>query len=284
MATLPSSTTAAAPDLDAALKLALARLMAPLARLAVAQGLPFPATEELLKQAFVQAARDAQPESVGERDISRISTATGLSRREVTRLTQQASRAAVVRPSPALQLFTRWANDPALKNARGRPMALVRQGPAPSFEALAQAVTRDVHPRSLLDELVRLGLAEVDASGEQVRLLRSMFVPRGDAQRMLGFLGQNVADHLAAAADNVVHADERHFEQAMFCGELSAASLADVRALIETHWRALMADMVPRLNALIDADAAQPAGAQQRLRIGLYTYNEAAPRAPDPEE
>ena len=53
MATAPPSSPAAAPDIDAALKLALARLMAPLARLAVAQGLPFPATEEMLKQAFV---------------------------------------------------------------------------------------------------------------------------------------------------------------------------------------------------------------------------------------
>lgn len=279
---MDSSTTALAADPQASLKLALERVLQPLARLAVAQGLPYPVAEEMLKQAFVGAAREAQPpELAGKRDVSRIATTTGLNRREVTRLTQNTPRAAAHRPSPAIQLFTKWVSDHRLhlKARPGKPAALNRQGPAPSFEALAQSITRDVHPRSLLEELLRLELVELDKKTDQVRLLRAMFVPLGNRQHMLDFLGHNVADHLAAATDNVLSKREPHFEQALFCDELSASSLSKVRELIDAHWRSFMAFMVPQLTALIEADAAQPAQATQRLRIGLYTYHEALPEA-----
>ena len=62
-------------------------LLMPLARLAVARGLPFAAVEGLLKQAFVQVAGEAHPGVLAHRKVSRISTVTGINRREVTRLT-----------------------------------------------------------------------------------------------------------------------------------------------------------------------------------------------------
>jgi hypothetical protein len=48
------------PEADAALKHALEALLGPLAQLAVAHGLPFPAAEELFKRAYVDAARAMQ--------------------------------------------------------------------------------------------------------------------------------------------------------------------------------------------------------------------------------
>ena len=268
---------------------ALEDLMAPLARLSVAHGLPFSTVEELFKRAYVDAARSMQSgQPAGQRDISRVSTTTGLTRREVTRLSQQRTSVAASRPSPATQIFTRWRADPSLQNKRGKPLALPRQGPAPSFEALAQSVTRDVHPRSLLEELCRLGLAEVDADGETVRLLRDAFVPKEDAARLFGFLGANVGDHLSAAVANVLVDDKSHFEQALFADGLSAESVQAARSMIAAQWQALMKALVPALNALIESDrqaaAATGLGTDQRIRIGLYSYLEAVPAPPSESE
>jgi hypothetical protein len=278
------------PEAAEALQRALESLLAPIAQLAVAHGLPFPAAEELFKRAYVDAARSAQASAPGQRDVSRVSIATGLNRREVTRLTEARPNAATQRRSPATLVFTRWRGDRSLHNKRGQPLPLPRQGPAPSFEALAQSVTRDVHPRSLLEELCRLGLAELSADGETVRLVRNAFVPRGDTARMFGFLGSNAGDHLAASVANVLADTSPHFEQALFADELSAESLEAVRGLVTAQWQALMQALVPAVNALIDADrlAAEKSGraADQRLRIGLYSYHEAmhAPPAPESEE
>src|ERR1700754_2359916 len=77
---------AAAPFDHGALLDALRTLLEPLAALAVARGVPYAEVDEMGKRAFVEAARAAQPGDAGSRVISRISTATGLNRREVTRL------------------------------------------------------------------------------------------------------------------------------------------------------------------------------------------------------
>lgn len=269
---------------EAALRHALRQVAAPLARLAVAHGLPFAVLEEMLKHAYVDAARAVQPGHVGPRDISRVSAATGLNRREVTRLTQAVTALAAERVPPITELFTRWASNRRYRTKRGHPRVLARQGPAPSFETLAHSVTRDVHPRTLLEELCRLGLAERDERRDRVRLLHEAFVPRGDPARMFGFLGANLADHFAAAATNVLGKGTEHFEQAIFADELSNESLVQVRALIATRWQQMLDQLVPRLEAMIAADSKAGRCADQRLRIGLYTYHEAMAAKPSTQE
>lgn len=257
-----------------ALSDALSAVLRPLARLAVAQGLPYAAAVELLKRAYIDAARDAQPDPSALRRVSRIATATGITRREVKRLTENQRHASRWPRSLASQIFAHWSTSPDYRDRTGAPRVLPRLGPGVSFESLAQSVTRDVHPRSLLDELVRLGLARHDAELDTVSLQRELFVPRGNAARLLGFLGDNVGDHASAAVQNVVAGGRGHFEQAIFADELSAQSLKQVRAEIRAQWQALTEALVPTLERMIEDDRVLDRVRDQRLRIGLYTYNE----------
>ena len=242
----PSADASDSPEQDALLR-ALAEGLAPIAELAVGRGLPFAAAQELLKRAFVQAALAARGEAGGERAVSRISTATGIHRREVTRLLLPHAHDTPPARSVAAELFAHWTTAPDYRDARGQPLALARQGPAPSFESLAKSVTRDVHPRSLLDELLRLGLATHETTADRVALRQEAFVPRGDVARMLGFFGDNVADHARAAAANVLSDGRRHFEQAVFADELSAQSIAQAQLAISAQWKALAQAMCPCL-------------------------------------
>lgn len=276
---------AASAEADALLQ-AIDRVVRPLARLAVAKGMPFAVLETQMKLAFVQAARDAHPQLPTHRAVSRIATATGLNRREVTRLTQISTAPPMRRPVAA-ELFAHWANDAAYQDSQGRPRVLPRQGAVLSFESLAQSVTRDVHPRSLLDELLRLGLAVHDTEHDTVALVRDAFVPRGDTERMLAFLSDNVGDHLGAAVANVLGSGREHFEQAVFADELSATSIEQLRGLINTLWRDVTAALVPAIEALIEQDRAAGRMQDQRLRLGLYTYTDkmdgaASPMSVDP--
>lgn len=278
----PGRSRAASPDQTDLLN-ALATLIEPMATLAVAQGAPLAAVQDLVKLAFVDAARRAHPALPAHGAVSRISTVTGLHRREVARLMQLDRAAVPTRRSPASQVFTRWQSDPALKNHQGVPLALPRQGAAPSFEALVQSVTRDVHPRSLLDELCRLGLARLDA--DTVHLVTDVvFVPEGDAARMLGYLGSNVGDHLRAAVANVVSTKPPHFEQAVSADGLSPESLVEFERLVRSQWKALLAATAPALQQMIDADRAAGRTDDGRVRLGLYSYSERPPAAAAPPE
>jgi hypothetical protein len=274
-----ATTDVDAPELslaDAALSRTLSRLLAPLARLCLANGVNFAAAEELLKQAFVQEAAALQPGAPAHGLVSRVSTATGIHRREVTRLTRSEAAVRSTKPPIATELFARWTTDPALRDGNGVPCVLKRQGVAPSFESLAQSITRDVHPRSMLDELVRLGLAVFDEESDSVALIYDDFVPRADSTEMLGLLSDNVGDHLDAAVANVLPNGQRHLEQAVFADELSAESIEALQPLIFAQWQALRDAMVPTISALIEKDRVAGRAQDRRVRLGLYSFTESA--------
>ena len=250
-------------------------VLAPLAQLCVGKHITIQVIEEQLRAAFVKAALQAHSDLPGQRLISRVSTATGLTRREVSRLQRQsAAPPQPLRRSPVAELFTRWASNPAL------PHSLPRQGAAPSFDALAQSVTRDVHPRTLLQELCRLKLARHDEPADTVLLLRDAFVPRGDWARMVAFLGSNVGDHLRAATANVLGDGGQHLEQAIFADELSGQSLAAAQKLMTHQWRTLLGQVAPQLETLIESDRTAGRAQNQSLRVGLFTWSQPMPEAP----
>jgi hypothetical protein len=273
---------------DAALHAALTRLIEPLARLAVARGVPFPVLDGLLRAAVVAQAHGAHPGLPEHRRTSRVSAATGLNRREVDRLlqAQKAPRGADAAPprSPAAMVFAHWRSDAAYRTKAGLPRVLPRTGAAPSFESLAQAVTRDVHPRALLEELLRLKLATLDEARDRVALVQGDFVPRGDAPRMLQWLGANVGDHLAGAVDNVLAAEPRHADQAVAASGLSAESVRQLKPLLQAHWQRLSDELVPLIESLIEQDAAraQPDRPNRhRVRFGLYGFDDTPAPAPE---
>ena len=262
---------------DEALAGVLNRLLVPLARLCLANGITFAAVEDVLKRAFVQETIALQPDAPMHGTVSHVSTATGINRREVTRLIKLEAPERQTKPPIAAEIFARWTTDAAWRDRYGAPLVLNRQGAAPSFEALAQSITRDIHPRSMLDELIRLDLVRHDEDLDQVSLTRSDFVPKGDSRQMVGFLGDNVGDHLEAAVDNVLDGGSRHLEQAVFADELSVESIKALRPLMMAQWQALREVMVPAITAFIEADRLAGRVQDQRVRIGLYSYAETTP-------
>ena len=269
-----------------ALLTTLRQVLEPLAELAVQRGLPYAPVEELARRAFVGAADAAHPDLLPHRKVSRISTATGINRREVARLLAVIRDAQAAQRLPgrsvASELFAHWMSDGRYRNRHGEPRVLRRQGRAPSFESLARSITRDVHPRSLLDELLRLKLAVHHPEQDTVQLVRDAFVPSEDRVRMLQFLGANVGDHLAGAVTNVLTDGRRHYEQAVFADGLTEASVQEVWGQIGELWKTLLATLVPVLEQMVERDS-RAEGATRRLRVGLYTFDaHAAAAAPSP--
>jgi hypothetical protein len=268
------------PDQTALLN-AFGQLLRPLARLALARGLPYSALDALLRNALVREARALHADTPAHGLTSRVSAATGLSRREVGRLLQDDAQNAPAARWLAGEVFAHWMGDPDFLQ-QGRPLRLPRQGAAPSFETLAQGVTRDVHPRTLLDELCRLGMACWHQEDDSVSLAHDALVPRADFMRMLALLADNVGDHLHAAVDNVLTDGGQHFEQAIYADELSPDSVQALRPLIAAQWGQLLQRLVPELEQRIADDRAQARAQDQRVRIGYYSFAEPMARDAPP--
>jgi len=111
-----------------------------------------------------------------------------------------------------------------------------------------------------------------DTEQDTVALVRDGFVPSGDRVRMLQFLGANVGDHAAGAVANVLTDGRRHFEQGVFAGRLSEASVQEVWAEIGSLWKGLLEKLVPLLEQKVESDSGTES-ATRRVRIGLYTFD-----------
>jgi hypothetical protein len=238
-------------------------LFAPIARLLVARGLPFPDLVERMKLHYVQAAL-AQ---AGERATdSRVSVMTGLQRRDVVRLRGQDVKDR--RPNHLSRLVALWQTGAEWSDG-DQALALPRSGPAPSFEALAQTVRRDVHPRTMLDTLVAAGTVSLSEDGQEVRLVQTSYQPLAGSDDQLAYLARNLGDHAQAAAENVQGAQPAHFERAV---HYSGLNKAQIHILSEQFAEGEMAlfQKLSQTAARMKAENATPG--PMRFRAGGYFY------------
>ncbi len=147
------------PAINASLLNVLRRILRPLARLLLAEGIPLQTAIEMLKQALVDSAEADFTLSNKAQTDSRISLMTGVHRKDVKRLREREALRKEAPPgiSMGARLVSLWLTQPPFVDENETPVALPRlrsQGGEVSFEALAQRISKDIRPRAVLDELM----------------------------------------------------------------------------------------------------------------------------------
>ena len=271
---------------------ALKRLLRPLIKALIAKGVTAPALYAMLKEIYVEVARE-QFRLDGEPPTdSRVSVLTGVHRKDVRALRDRVDRG----ESPLERRVTvmatvvgRWLADPQTTTSDGRPKALPRQGAGKaggktgskrgagvSFDALVESVSTDVRPRTVLDELLRKGIVALDDKEETVSLRGDALLTREGGDERVHFFAHNIGDHIAAAAENILTEEgpAPFLERAVFYNNLRGESVDAV----ETRARELAGDALTELNRLgfarQRADARDKAAADQRFRFGVFFYRE----------
>jgi hypothetical protein len=247
-------------------------LLVPLARWLVHNGITYSSFAPALKSVFVEAARRELAGSGGKLTDSALSVLSGVHRRDIREMAGAGHvQAQPKAPSVASQVFTRWLADAQLRDAADQPMPLPKSGEPISFDALARQVSSDVHPRTLLAEMQRLGLVRVD--GETVRLEAQAFVPQQGFDDMVELFAANAADHLAAATHNLRGSAEKFLEQSVFASGLSPRSTQQLGSLARKLWRSAFQQMVREATPRYQQDSRDREGSM-RMRFGVYFYAE----------
>ena len=251
--------------------LAVAR---PLVRLLIAKGITLPYLTNLLKAVYVQVAETQFKVEEGAPSVSRLSVLTGLQRRDIKRIREAPPPDRS--PPQALSLGSRlmaiWAGDPRFRDSNGKPKPLPRISAdpnTPSFDGLMREVSKDVRPKAILDELLRLGLATLD--GDMVTLGAAGFVPRGGFDEKSYFLGRNVADHMAASVRNLMEEGAPLLERAVYYDKLTEESLKHLAGRARELGTEALLTFNREALARADEDANKP-GADYRMALGLYYY------------
>jgi len=171
------------------------RVLRPLVRLLLRHGVPFGTFADLAKRVYVEVALEEFGIPGRKRTNSRVSVLTGLSRKEVLRVTRQErpdDAETADRYNRAARVIGGWVRDERFHDGSGNPAPLPVEGEGADFSGLVKEYSGDVPHRAILDELLRVGAAERTEDGN-VRLLARAYIPVAGDEEKLEILGTDTA-------------------------------------------------------------------------------------------
>lgn len=266
---------------------ALRNVLSPLVRLMLTKGVTYSFLSDLLKKIFVEVAdREFRLKGKPPTD-SRISLLSGVHRKDVRRLRQLTDADSEPMPravSLGAQLVAIWVGLPQYLDEEGRPCPLPRfakKSGEISFEGLVESVSKDIRPRAVLDEWLRLGVAHIDEE-EMVALNTDAFIPRYGFNEKAFYFGHNLRDHAAAATHNLLEEGAPLLERSVHYDALSQTSAEALHALAEKDGMKALKAINREAAKLAASDATDPT-AKNRITFGVYFYTEPA-RGQHPQE
>ena len=177
------------PVLQRALVSLMVRVLRPIARIALRHCMSCLEFEDVARWVFVDVALNDPMLSLGRRGKqfkSRAAILTGLSRKEVMRLSRQSvpgQEGDIVSRNRAARVVAGWMLPPYV-DGRGAPRVLPIKGNGDSFLHLVRSCGGDVPYRAILDELLESGVVE-RVNGKGLRLKsRGKLFPRGSHESL----------------------------------------------------------------------------------------------------
>jgi hypothetical protein len=259
---------------EQALSAAVLRILRALIRVLLRYGMPFDGFTELAKRVYIDVAvKDFQIPG-RKQSISRISTLTGIYRREVSRimdLPEIDDSEVTARHNRAARVIGGWLHDPDYSDGKGQACDLDLTGDVPSFTHLVRKYSGDIPSRAILDELIRVGAIEQDKEGK-IHLLSRAYVPKHGEADMLAILGVDTADFLSTIDHNLQHADtDNRLQLKVAYDNLPEEAIDEFKKLARKRGRDLLEEFNTWL-AERDRDSNPDSKGTGKVRAGLGVY------------
>lgn len=260
------------------LSAAVLRLLRPLVRLLLRNGMPYGAFADLAKRVFVDVAMREHALPGRKPSISRAAVITGLTRKDIQRVLQlelAEDAEAMAQYNRAARVLSGWVRDQHYVDAEGNPLPLSLEGDIPSFAALVRQFSGDIPARAVLDELVRVGAVVREADGA-IRLVARAYVPQTGEREKLPILGTDVGELITTIDHNLTCVPgEAYLQRKVAYDNLPVEVLAFLRELTGEQGQALL-EFFDQWMAARDRDTSPsaPGTGRARASIGMYYFEE----------
>jgi hypothetical protein len=254
------------------------RIMHPLVRILIRNGISYAEFAEVLKNVFVEVAERDFGIPNRRTSQSRIAILSGLTRKEV------AKQKAILDSgdfdlSGNLNRVTRvlvgWHTDPQYTGPYGLPIELPFDSEAGmSFCDLVRRYSGDMAPRAMLDELLRVGAAEQLSSGS-FRVLQRAYIPDSLHPDQLQRLGEVVSNFVNTVDFNMSRVDRTagRFERVVYADNgLDSRLLPAFERLLQVKGQQLLVELDNWLSSQ-EPTSSSHAKRIRRVKTGVGIYH-----------
>jgi Family of unknown function (DUF6502) len=220
-------------DAHALLAAAVTRLLRPLVKLLLRNGVAYGTFAELARKVYVDVAFDDYNGSRKRPSVSSVAALTGLTRKETKRLREIDSPKTVVedqRYNRSVRVISGWINDPQYQEQDGMPADLPIEGGANSFSSLVKKYSGDIPSSAMLSVLEAANCVNVVNGSAQ--LLQHAYIPEGEPDEKINILGNDVAELIATIDHNLISSPENlRFQRKVSNVRIDPAAVAKFQQL-----------------------------------------------------
>jgi hypothetical protein len=252
------------------------RLLRPLVRILLRNGIAFGTFSDLGKKVYTDVAFEEFTLQGKKQSVSRVSILTGLTRKEVKRLHDLPDHSSLTeekRYNRATRVISGWLNDPLYCPDKKEPLPLPIDGGSPSFTQLVKSYSGDVPVQAILSELT--SAKSVEQRDGRVYLVKHAYIPADDPVEKMHILGTDVEELISTINHNLTHnGDELRYQRKVSNDNLSSETCQAFKDL-SAHEAQLLLE---RLDSWLTEHEQDPDSAQEqpsrRVRMGIYYYEE----------
>ncbi|RDH82879.1 MAG: hypothetical protein DIZ80_11455 [endosymbiont of Galathealinum brachiosum] len=259
---------------QAALVKAVMMLCRPLVRLMIEKGMTFPQFRDLIKELYVDVADKQFSLDDKKPSDSRIFVLTGVHRKDIKRIrqnTQQEKSTITSSASLSGEIIARWSGLPEYLDEKGKPRILSKNtnNNQPGFEQLVSGVSKDVRPKVILEEWLRLKIVRL--KDDDIVLNKSAFITNKEFKEMTYYLGHHIHDHMASCVNNILDEQTPMLERSVYYASLSKNSVKKLRSIADKKGNELLQNLNKQALKFHETDKHKD-DANYRMRLGIYWY------------
>jgi hypothetical protein len=254
----------------------LYRLVRPLVSIMIRNGFPYSAFADVCKRAYVDVAKEQYPLPKRKQSAARISLLTGLPRKEVATLLDRPRHESVdvwESQNRTARIVLGWANDREFCDRANNPLVLpveIENEKKPSFTRLVKKFSGDVTVRASLDELIRIGVAEM-VDDSHIRLRSKNYLPETGEAEKLWILGIAGADLYSTIDHNLQFPEQGFIQRYHYYDNIPKEALDLIREKARQQSVAFLAQIDAWLSAY-DRDNNPTVHGSGRFRAGVGLY------------
>ncbi len=252
---------------------AASKILRPLIRVMLRNGIACGTFEELVRKAYVDEAFQLA-KSQGKVTISAVSAQTGLSRKEVKRISELQSSATngnSQKYNRAVRVISGWMNDSRFVSKEGVARALSLESGDNSFASLVKDYSGDIPTKAMLDVLVKSGC--VEQQDGKVYLVSHAYVPGNDPGDIINILGADSSELMNSIIFNMsCEPEQRRFQRKVSNANLASCHLEAFQKYSNRRSQALLEE----LDSWLSEHEAKSGEESDYVSLGIYFYQNQA--------